>query len=130
MNERGYLPATPFLATTGIGFVSGLFGPLSIVIGLGEAVVGYYMYKHRKGKWGAPLLAGGVIATFMGIGEVVWGGMFATGKTTTSSLEGWQKILMPSAYGFELLNKAFTPKIPSFTPTPETAVQTGVRTVW
>lgn len=130
-NEKGYIPATPFVTTAGIGFLSGLWGPISLVLGLGEVVTGYFMLKKRKGKWGAPLFAGGIIATFMGVGEMVWGIQSIKGKTETSSLEGWEKIMFPSAYGFELLNKIFTPKMPApFTPTPESAVQTGVRTVW
>ena len=128
--EKAYIPATPFISTAGIGFISGLFGPLSVILGLGEVVVGYYVMKHKRSKWGTPLFAGGIIATFMGLGEIVWGGMAQTGNTTTSSLVGWKKLLYPSAYGYELLGKVFTPKLPTFTPTPETAVQTGVRTVW
>jgi len=128
-NEKAYIPAAPFVSTAAIGFISGIFGPISVGIGIAEILIGMHFMKKNK-SYATSLFAGGVIATFMGIGEVIWGSMSITGNTTTASLTGWKKILMPSAYGFELLNKAFTPKVPSFTPTPQTVIETGVRTVW
>ena len=127
--EKGMIPAAPFVMTSGIGFISGMWGPFSVIIGLGEVLIGLHMYKGKK-KYGSAILAGGILATFMGIGEVVWGIMSTTGNTNTASLEGWKKIMLPSAYGYEMLGKAFQPKLPTFTPTPQSAVQTGLRTMW
>ena len=127
--EHGHIPSAPIISTMGIGFLSGLWGPISIVVGIGEVIAGYYMYKKHS-KWGSPVLAGGIIATFMGLGETMWGAMSVNGYTTTSSLVGGWKIMWPAAYGMEWVSKIFAPKVPSFVPTPETVVQTGLRTVW